>query len=1110
MKCFLKVKRQKHTTKFLLIMKLTSVFLLAAALQVSAKGFSQQKINVEIKNAKITAILLNIEKESDYRFLYNNDLSALQQKASLTIHDASIKEVLDMLLQKTGLTYKLMENDLIVISDSTAADVQNIITGKVTGDNAAVLSGVSVLIKGTSKGTTTDVQGQYSINASSTDVLVFSYVGYEGQEISVGDKSEIDITLVLSKKELDQVVVVGYGTQRKIDVTGSVAHVSGTELVKEPVMTATQAIQGKVAGVEIISSGQPGSAPEVIIRGMGSILGGSNPLYVVDGIPLPPNDDITNINTADILSVDVLKDASSCAIYGARAANGVILITTRQGSGKMKVSYSVNMGISQAAFIVPMANSAEYLNYQQAITGLPVTATGYSTNWYNQVLRNAFYQNHNISISGGNDKDKYLFNVSYLDNEGIIIANSFNRYTLRFNNEFTPASYIKIGTTLSYANQTSQNVPTGTITEDAYRAAPTVPAILDGKYGNTSQYQNVGNPILDAYNTNDLSHDNKIQGNVYVEVKPIKSITLKSSFGGEIDFNDDRAYTYAHPNDTTFFTTNGGTQGATISNLAIAQTKFYDWSWDNTINYNQSFGKSKINILAGTTAEEYYATGITASREDVPPIQSEWYLQDGDPQFQFNGSSADKSARISYLGRVFYSYDDRYLLTATMRADASSVFSAANRWGYFPGISAGWIISKEKFMDNQHFFQYLKLRAGWGELGNSNIPSYASFLTTYTGTGSAYFFNSGNAGNTGGTLGTIEPTQPDQNLKWEVNKESDIGLEYSVLKGRLTGELDVYDKRTDNALIPVYVPGSFGQQANPNGSAFSPGYILTNAASIDNKGLEFSAKWHGDINKNLSFSIGGNVSFNKNRVLNLNGGSPIFDGNINGYDVTETKAGYAIGSFFVRQVIGVFQNQEQIDNYKSASGVELQSGAQPGDFIYKYNANGSLDTAYGGSYQPVAYVGISGSLNYKNFDFSLDIYSNIGNQVYNGKAQARVVETDNVEASVANSFWTMQNASETQPRANGGNLPASTYFISSGTFARINNIAVGYTLPSRILGKQKIISSCRIFVNAQNPVTLKKYSGFSSELPGGPTNSGIELNTYPTVKTFAVGLNVGF
>src|SRR6185312_4567948 len=346
-------------------------------------------------------------------------------------------------------------------------------------------------------------------------------------------------------------------------------------------------------------------------------------------------------------------------------------------------------------------------------------------------------------------------------------------------------------------------------------------------------------------------------------------------------------------------------------------------------------------------------------------------------------------------------------------------------------------------------------------------------------------------------------------LKWEVTKEADFGFDYSILKDRLTGEFDIYDKRTTNALIYVQTVARLGNQANPY-SSITPGDDLTNAAVIDNKGLEFSARWHDNINSKLSYYIGANISMNRNRVVSLNGGLPIFDGNINGFFTTETKAGYPVGAFFMRKEIGVFQNQSQIDNYKDKNGNVLQPGANPGDFIYQYTAAGIIDTAFLGAYQPKLYAGLSAGVTYKAFDLSVDLYGNFGNKVYNGKMQARVVYTDNIEKAVVNDFWTPTNHSNTQPSANGGNLPASSYFLSSGQFIRINNITLGYNMPASLLKGQKVITGLRIFVNAQNPVTLKKYGGFTSELPGSQiTNAGIELNTYPTVRTFAAGLNVG-
>jgi TonB-dependent starch-binding outer membrane protein SusC len=1088
--------------KITCFMKLSLLLIFFSALRFTAAADGQSPVTLHIKNVEISQLFGTLEKQTGYHFLFNSRLPAIHKLVNVDVDNADIKEVLNIVFTGTGLIYKMLDNKLIVISsDDVNQDI--IITGLVTNENGEPLPGVSISVKETKLGTSTDNSGKFSISAAPDATLSISYVGFVTQEVAVNNQTELNVKLVQSSRVMDQVVVVGYGTQRKIDVTGSVGHVKGDELAKQPVLTATQAIQGKVAGVQVISSGQPGSLPQVIIRGTGSILAGANPLYIVDGIW---TDDITNINTADILSVDVLKDASACSIYGVRGANGVILITTRQGSGKMKVNYSANIGFQQAAHIVPMANAKEYQAYAQATLGLPFPITAYSTNWYNQVLRNAYYQNHNISVSGSSPQNRYNLSLSYQTNEGIIIDNDYTRYTIRFNNEFTPTSYLKIGTTASFANQASQNVPTGTITEDAYRASPLVPAIVNGKYGNTSQYQNVGNPLVDAINTNDLSQNNKLQGNIYVEIKPIKSITLKSTLSDEVNFFDQRQYTYQHPNDTTFFNVNGGSQGAIRSTLAVNSDKYYHWVWSNTINFSKDFGRSRINILAGTEAQEYYNSGFTASRYSVAPVPSEWYLQNGDAANQFNGSSVTKYTTNSYLGRIFYSYDDRFLFTGNFRADGSSVFAASNRWGYFPGLSAGWVLSKENFMQNQNIFQFLKLKGSWGELGNSNIASDASVLTNLSNL--PYFFNSGNTA-AGSTTGSIVPQIKDLNVKWEITKETDLGFEYSILKGKLTGEFDVYDKMVTNALIYVQVPGTFGSQANPN-STIVAGDVLTNAATIDNKGLEFSARWSESLNEKLSYFIGGNVSLNKNKVVNLNGGLPIFDGNINGYFTTETKAGYPIGAFFMRQVIGVFQNETQIANYRDKNGDQLQPGAQAGDFIYKFNPNGTLDTAFVGSYQPKAYIGLSGGVNYHAFDLSIDLYGNIGNQVYNGKEQARVVFTDNIEKSVATTYWQPGNGSETQPRANGGNLPASTYFLASGTFARINNITLGYTLPPKILRGQKVISSARLFLNAQNPVTVKKYSGFSSELPGSSaTNSGIELSTYPTVRTFAAGLNIG-
>jgi TonB-linked SusC/RagA family outer membrane protein len=450
---------------------------------------------------------------------------------------------------------------------------------------------------------------------------------------------------------------------------------------------------------------------------------------------------------------------------------------------------------------------------------------------------------------------------------------------------------------------------------------------------------------------------------------------------------------------------------------------------------------------------------------------------------------------------------DRYLLTATIRADGSSRFPVQNRWGYYPSVGAGWIISKESFMLNQKIFETLKLRGSWGKVGNDNIPTDA-FIVTVT-QNLPYPFTAGTA-----TPGSAITRIKDPNLKWETTTESDLALEFSLLQNKLTGEIGYYDKKITDALINVKIPAVAGDQF---------GLVLTNAAAILNRGLELSLLWSEKINDNISYHIGGNITLNKNKVVGLNGGQPIVDGGVASQQfTTKTDNGQPVGSFYVLKMIGVFQSEAEVANYRNVDGTLIQPAAHAGDLKYekaplpnKQNPTGPIDLVkdrqFAGSYQPKAYYGINGGISYKNFDFSIDCYGNTGNQVYNGKKAFRLSNgaIDNVESYQAYARWTASNRSQSEPAANGGNLPASTYFIESGSFIRINNVTLGYTLPSEVLQRIKI-SSVRIYATSQNPYIYKKYSGFTPELPGTPTASGIETNAYPTTKTFALGINVGF
>ncbi|HTJ53548.1 MAG TPA: TonB-dependent receptor [Cyclobacteriaceae bacterium] len=1001
---------------------------------------------------------------------------------------------------------------LFTLLVSTLAFAQtHIITGKITdAADGSGLPGVNIVVQGTTKGITTDIEGAYSLEVAPEDVLVFSFIGYKSQSVKVGNQTSINIQMETDSKELEEIVVVGYGTQKKSDVTGATANVKGEELTRQPVLTATQAIQGKVAGVQIISSGQPGSSPQIRIRGVGTTMAGTTSLYVVDGVL---TDDISNINTADIVDMNILKDASAAAIYGSRGANGVIIITTKKGSnGALKVNYNNNIGFRQASNLVKMANAAEYQNYSQAATGIIPPASSYNTDWYKTILRNALEQSHNLTLSGGTDKVTHLLNIGYLNDQGIVIDNSFKRLTLRLNEEYQVTKNIKFGLLSSFSNSINQNSfgnldidaygNIGSVYNDAYRAAPIIPSIVNGKYGNTSTYQNVGNPLLDLKDNNVRVKENRFQGSAFTEVRPVSWLTIRSSIGGDLRSSLNRIYNYQFTNDEKTFVIAGGNQYNNNSNLNIKNTQTFRWVWDNTVTFSKKIRDHDITFLAGTTMERYNQTWISAYRKDVPADPNLWYISVGDANTSQNDGRGDGWARRSYLARLNYAYAGKYLLTATFRRDGSSRLPLINRWQDYPSVGLSWIISKEGFMQGQEIFDFLKLRTSYGRVGNDQIPT-DSFTQTVA-LNLPYAFNGSKSNATNGAQ--INQFK-DSKITWEDTEEYDVAIEFSALQSKLTGEINYYNKKVVNALIdkPLFATKAYDLDH----------LLLTNAGIIQNKGIEISLNWKDRISDNLSYTIGGNVTFNKNNIVALNGGSPIQGGGIGASQgfVTYSDVGHPVGSFYVLKQIGVFNSDSEVAAYTNKEGKIIQPTARPGDFKYlDLNGDGVIDSkdhVFAGSYQPVAYFGMNIGVNFKRWDFNLSIYGNVGNKVYNGKRAVRVSGTDNVERDLVYNRWTPSNHTQSQPAANTGNQLASTYYVESGSFLRINNFTIGYTLQKDLL-KKVGISTMRMFITSQNLFTYKKYSGFTSELPGDVVNAGIELSSYPTTRTVAIGVNVGF
>ncbi|WDF54918.1 SusC/RagA family TonB-linked outer membrane protein [Mucilaginibacter sp. KACC 22063] len=1003
---------------------------------------------------------------------------------------------------------------LLFLFFTSAAFAQNVtVKGNVTdATSGETLIGVTVTIKGTTAGTQTDVNGAFTLSAPGTATLVFTYVGYASQEVPLNGQTAINVKLAPQAKELQQVVVVGYGVQRKRDVTGSIGNVSGEQLAKQPVQTPTQALQGRVSGVQVLSSGQPNSAPQLRIRGTGSILGGANPLYVVDGVL---TNDIRNINNADILSVDVLKDASA-AIYGVRGANGVVIITTKKGKkGPPSVSYDANFGFREAANTIKMANRDQYLSYETdvnpsalAANSAPLTYGG-TTNWWDVVLRKGFTMNHNVSLSGGGDNNTYFVSASYLDDQGIAKTNDFSRFTLRANNDVNITKKLKFSEQLSLTRSIENPITASSIFGNVYRAAPIVIGQADdGRYGNTSAWGNVGNPLLQLDKANNFTGANRVQGNVALDYDIVKSLKFHTAFNVDGVWDNQRNYLYQFGANSSTFTTGGGNQRQDNSSLFIQQDNAYNFNWDNTLTYDHRFDKHHVTVLGGYTSEKFRYSYLNGTRLNVPPISDQWYLALGDPSLQTSlDNNGDKYTRQSLIARANYDYAGKYLLTGSFRRDGSSKF--AQKWGNFYTVGGGWVVTEEDFMKDQKVINYLKLRASYGQLGNDNIPSS---LYIVTATSNLPYYYNGQL-----TNGTAIQQIKDPNLKWELTDQLDLGFEYAFLNNRLTGEFDYYRKKVKDALTQVTIPAILGSNEDT---------YTTNAASFQNTGFEFGLKWSDKINDKFSYYAGGNFSFNTNKVIGLNGGQYLQDGSVNGQFVTRTDNGQPIASYYVLKAVGVFQNQAEVN---AAPPNTFGEANHVGGLRYAdVNGDGKIDAndrIYAGSYQPKYYGGFNLGFTYTSFDLSADLYYNFGNKIYNGNSNARSDLRDNITSDYADSRFTTARPSTTDPNVITSNTPPSTYFIQSGSFVRMNNLTLGYTIPANAL-KRLYISRLRIFATAQNLFTITKYKGISPELIPATNNTanglvnvvsssgilaqGVDQSVYPVARTFSFGVNVQF
>jgi TonB-linked SusC/RagA family outer membrane protein len=977
--------------------------------------------------------------------------------------------------------------------------VKGKITDAATGD---ALIGVSVAVKGTSNGTQTDVNGAYTIAAPSTSTLTFTYIGYAAQEVAVNGQTTIDVKLQSQTSELQQVVVIGYGTQRKVDNTGSIATVKGAELASQPDANPVSALQGKVAGVQIINSGTAGGAPTITLRGISTIFGNASPLFVVDGVWYR---DISFLNSNDIESMSVLKDASSEAIYGLEASNGVIIVTTKKGHGAPKVHYDAYAGYSHPTNVPVMSNATQYATLVNEVNGASTfanpSAFGAGTDWLSYVLHDAFTQNHNLGISGSTDKTSYNFSAGYLEQNGNVAYNNYNKITTHFYQDVQVSKYLKAGYTMVLEGDQSKDLPSG-IMYKAYTAAPVVPVrYADGTYGDPGDFpvgNQVSNPAVILNTFDQYTKNYKLNGNAFVDIKPVDFLTLHSSFGGTFGHQEVEAYTPVY---TPAPLGNGlgisGDQNS-ISSLTRNTSDDRNYIWENTLTFDKTFDKDHhVTILGGWSVQRLSNYYENATANGVPNNTSgEDYLSLANPGPATVTDGGTIETRESYFARLGYAFKDRYTLNATIRRDGSSVYSEQYKWGNFPSIGAGWIVSNEDFMKNQHIFDYLKLRGSWGLTGNGSITPNLNTVTAQQ-----FYSNLGGGNNLQNGYGITSVAPPV--IYWEKNKGLDFGAELAFLHNRLTFEGDFYRKTTEDAVFNVPVLQSVG--AGGTG-------ITANQATIQNQGWEFTANWRDHVGKDFSYSLGANFSINDNLVTAVTSGAiPIYSGGegaSGGNFTNRTIVGEPLGEFYGYQVVGIYQTQSQVPT------AGIQSTAKPGDVIY---GNNDQKTNLGNP-NPKYLYGFNASFKYMQFDFAFDL-SGVGKvSLYNGNEGIRYGD-ENWTQDFYNNRWHGAGSSNSTPSAflsDPQNGAPNSFYVEDGSYLRIRNMSLGYTLPANLLSSIKV-STARIYISAQNLATFTKYKGFNPELQpiltGGNQagiNQGIDNGVTPIYAIFNLGVNVSF
>lgn len=1123
--------------------KLLCLFIVISCCMSTITAQNQIKIDLSLKNSTLKELISQIEKKTDYTFIFKNSIS-LEQKVSYEFKQQSIQKILETTLHDKNIEFEITGKQIILKLTNSTKENKRRITGTVVDEGNNPLIGVTIILNGSSNGTTTDVSGKFSLELESKaqQEIKISYLGYKAQRIQIGSKNNYNISLSEDTQVLNEVIVVGYGVQKKSVVTAAISRVTAADMEKTIPTRIENVLKGKTSGVTITAgSGQPGAGSVVRIRGTGTI-NDSNPLYIVDGMAVGG---IDYLNPTDIESVEILKDAASAAVYGARAANGVVLVTTKSGKkGKTTVNYDLSYGVQNPWKKRSVLNAPWYqtiINESLINSGkepiFSAITTDLGTDWQKEVFNsNAPIQNHQVSINGGTDASTYFLSLGYIEQQGIVGGNfnrsNYNRWSVRSNNiyklidaekERTILNKLTLGVSAGYTRAKSTGITENSLfyspLGSALLVSPTMklysddpsailllhPTAVTNKNRKVysipdASFNEIINPVASLESPAGWNYSDRIVSTFWGELNILKDLKFKSSYG--IDLNFGNYDSWSKP----YYLGSGGAASSINSSVSSSLNRGFTWQLENTLTYTKSFAdKHNLTILLGQSATQFtyrYLSGTDYGLQGYDPHTATIDFCIGDRTNERVSGGKGYSTMASYFGRIDYNYAEKYIFQATVRRDGSSNFGPNNKWANFPSFSLGWNITNEKFMQNKpSYLSSLKLRGSWGKNGNQNIGQFRYVSTVVAG--SNYTF--GNSATETIITGVRPAALSNADLKWEESEQTDIGLDMRLFENSLSLGLDYFYKRTNGMLMTMPIAYYAGTDA-PTG----------NVGDMENSGVEFDVTYKFKI-ADASFGLSGNTSYLNNKLIKLGNQSGFlnFDNIQSVGTASRAENGDVFPFFYGYKTNGIFQTQSEVDSYTNSNGVKLLPNAVQGDVRFvDLNKDGVIDDndrTKIGKGMPDFTFGLTLSADWRGLDLNAFFQGVAGSNIYDATRRIDLVYANQPAWILGR--WTGPGTSDKLPRVavidNNNNWRSSDLYIKDGSYLRMKSLQLGYSLPKKMINKL-YLQKIRIYMSAENLLTFTKYDGFDPEIASGGTSLGIDMGCYPQARTFSLGANITF